>query len=99
MQLFKICNAKPINFVAENGSKFDYIKVSILAKDKSGFGVVTQSVKLDKPSKDFDDIFGHCQSGKAYHALCDVQMESNGTNMTFIFKDLEFNGEFDELPV
>lgn len=85
----KIIGASAVDFTADDGTNFDYIKLFALVDNKSGIGSVSQVFKYQKSSKNIDEL-AFMQAGQIYDADCMGVFESNGKTADFIIKEVKF---------
>lgn len=86
----KIIGASGVDFTADDGTNYNYIKLSALVDNKGGFGSISQVFKYDKPSSELEKEFSFMDQNQVYDADCKGLFESNGKTATFIIKELKF---------
>ena len=85
-----LIGASSVNFTADDGTKFDYIKLIVLLDNKNGYGSISQVFKYDVPASNVEKEFGFLESGKFYPVDLQGEFKSNGKNAEFVASKVVF---------
>lgn len=86
----KIIGASGVDFTADDGTNYNYIKIVALMDNKGGYGSNSQTLKYDKPSSEIEKECGFMKPNEVYDADCVGVFESNGKTATFTIKEIKF---------
>lgn len=86
----KVIGASAVDFTADDGTNYNYIKIVALMDNKGGYGSNSQTLKYDKHSSELAKECGFMKAGEVYDADCTGVFESNGKTATFTIKEIKF---------
>lgn len=85
-----LIGASALDFTADDGTRYNHIKLIAMVENKRGLGSISQTFKYNKPSDSLDVEFGFMQSGKVYPASCKGLFQSDGKQVSFVIEQVDF---------